>query len=378
MHTQKTYRAGVMQNPAVKSLRQLSNPSDNLSNSELGKDDFCRPGSQQSLLSLSKYLHDIYQLAIESITPLDIYRLIDNRRPDLAQIKLSDDNLNCEVTTLSLANNVMLAAAMSAPDASKDEFFALLSEESLPIYSLPYDLAHETVRQGLNSLYEVDLNTLSHSLRGDLYAPGKNYSVVHNEIDVLGLYAGHRQILFEIDIDGLECPVIEDSFICGGIYRDENFGFDTKLSLMNITAELDYAEYGDRSKSVFLKFNTESLLRTIVGESRVMLHIHARSSGYPGSLGKIQVRRVDNSWEESTITCNNAPVILDNSDVSVTKDIIVDVGKMIIDVTELIQEQPAHEMSFRICFLDVNTTSSISFDSLQASSPAYLKVETIA
>lgn len=69
---------------------------------------YVKPTSIQSTRSPAAYLKHIYDLANTIVNTDEELNLV-NRRPDLNNLVLSEDNLNQELTTLELANELLLA-----------------------------------------------------------------------------------------------------------------------------------------------------------------------------------------------------------------------------------------------------------------------------
>ncbi|NEP90868.1 MAG: hypothetical protein F6K18_30925 [Okeania sp. SIO2C2] len=74
---------------------------------------YAKPGSIQSSQSAAAYLKHIYDLAREQITPTSNKWALDIRRPDLADLELSEENLHKEITTLELVNEVLLGQLLN-------------------------------------------------------------------------------------------------------------------------------------------------------------------------------------------------------------------------------------------------------------------------
>ena len=99
----------------------------------MNPNDYCESGSQQSKAFPSKYLYDIYQAASTRINPVNSARRLTSRRPDLTDIRLSSDNVNREITTLSLVNDdVLIKCSTDKFNLSEDELYkSLLSNQRL-------------------------------------------------------------------------------------------------------------------------------------------------------------------------------------------------------------------------------------------------------
>ncbi|MEM8392788.1 Tc toxin subunit A, partial [Morganella morganii] len=66
-------------------------------------DEFAAPGAVSSMFSPAGYLTELYREA-RGLHQKDSVNNLDKRRPDLAKLVLSQENLDKEISTLSLAN----------------------------------------------------------------------------------------------------------------------------------------------------------------------------------------------------------------------------------------------------------------------------------
>ena len=102
--------------------------------------EFAHPDSVGSLFSPASYLTDLYRAA-KPLHPVESGLKLDNRRPDLGQLILSDANLHEEISTLALTLEVLDAGV----EGDADE---LLRTAIYPM-NLPYNHASEKIIQGL-------------------------------------------------------------------------------------------------------------------------------------------------------------------------------------------------------------------------------------
>lgn len=101
---------------------------------------FAHPDSAGSLFSPASYLTDLYRVA-KPLHPSTSGLRLDIRRPDLGQLKLSDSNINEEISTLQLTLEVLEGSITGDVDE-------LLRTKLHPI-NLPYNHAYEQIRQGM-------------------------------------------------------------------------------------------------------------------------------------------------------------------------------------------------------------------------------------
>lgn len=101
---------------------------------------FAHPDSVGSLFSPASYLTDLYRAA-KPLHPTSSGLQLNQRRPDLGPLLLSDANLNEEVSTLALTLEVLEAGVTGDVDA-------LLRTTVYPM-NLPYNHASEQILQGM-------------------------------------------------------------------------------------------------------------------------------------------------------------------------------------------------------------------------------------
>lgn len=96
--------------------------------------EYAEPGMVSSMFSPAAYLTELYREARELHEKESKYHL-DKRRPDLKELSLSEENLNDEISTLELSNEVLFTALKGTGDDKS--VFERLSEKCQPI-NLPY------------------------------------------------------------------------------------------------------------------------------------------------------------------------------------------------------------------------------------------------
>ncbi|MGC2866410.1 neuraminidase-like domain-containing protein [Proteus vulgaris] len=102
--------------------------------------------SVASMFSPAGYLTELYREAKALHAENSIYHL-DKRRPDLAQLVLSQDNMDKEVSTLSLSNQILTTVLQSKLGSSKDLFRELATNRLTG--GTPYHQPYETIRQAI-------------------------------------------------------------------------------------------------------------------------------------------------------------------------------------------------------------------------------------
>ncbi|PQQ24033.1 hypothetical protein C6H66_17210 [Photorhabdus hindustanensis] len=107
---------------------------------------YVAPGAVASMFSPAAYLTELYRQARDLHAENSIYHL-DKRRPDLKSLTLSQQNMDDEVSTLSLSNKVLLEGikAQAGLEGHTNVMKALSIFRSSG--SLPYHDAYESVRK---------------------------------------------------------------------------------------------------------------------------------------------------------------------------------------------------------------------------------------
>ncbi|KGM28692.1 toxin [Photorhabdus luminescens] len=107
---------------------------------------YVAPGAVASMFSPAAYLTELYRQARDLHAESSIYHL-DKRRPDLKLLTLSQQNMDDEVSTLSLSNKVLLEGIkeQAGPEGHTHVMKALSTFR--PTGSIPYHDAYENVRK---------------------------------------------------------------------------------------------------------------------------------------------------------------------------------------------------------------------------------------
>lgn len=140
--------------------------------------------SVASMFSPAGYLTELYREAKALHAESSVYH-IDKRRPDLSQLVLSQDNMDKEISTLSLSNQIITTALQNNLGNDKDLFQELATNRVMG--ENPYHQPYETIRQTLllrdglvdklvkakDYLHILDtewISTISSSISPELYA----------------------------------------------------------------------------------------------------------------------------------------------------------------------------------------------------------------
>ncbi|WP_368890503.1 neuraminidase-like domain-containing protein, partial [Morganella morganii] len=111
---------------------------------------FVAPGAVSSMFSPAGYLTELYREARE-LHPKDSDRNLDKRRPDLAKLVLSQDNLDNEISALSLANEQLETALMAQTgQTDKNKYYETLAtsrRSGVTPYNAPFEGIHNALAQ---------------------------------------------------------------------------------------------------------------------------------------------------------------------------------------------------------------------------------------
>ncbi|MEQ4924346.1 neuraminidase-like domain-containing protein [Proteus hauseri] len=102
--------------------------------------------SVASMFSPAGYLTELYREAKALHAESSNYHL-DKRRPDLAQLVLSQENMDKEVSTLSISNQILTTALQNKLGSGKDLFRELATHRLTG--ETPYHQPYETIRQAI-------------------------------------------------------------------------------------------------------------------------------------------------------------------------------------------------------------------------------------
>ncbi len=262
--------AWVSYDPTTQASPHFHEPDPELQNLPVETGEFCDPDSLQSKLSPARYLMQIYETAIRQIDPNDSKRNLDTRRTDLKELALTSDHMLTEVTTLSLANQIMETLAKTSPSQTRDDLYQTLAINS-SAFSLPFDWHQTYVRLGLAVLDGASLNGIARATGSGINeSTYSNYTLVPNVRDRLGLCDEDMKILNQTwpSVDANELWHVEkflshtsisldelNLLICSSGIRDEN-GTTSRDQVA-----LYYAKYINRARS------TPSAITMILGTS---------------------------------------------------------------------------------------------------------------
>ncbi|MBT0394983.1 insecticidal toxin protein [Morganella morganii subsp. morganii] len=113
-------------------------------------DEFAAPGAVSSMFSPAGYLTELYREARGLHQEGNVNNL-DTRRPDLAKLVLSQENLDKEISTLSLANEQLETALMAKAGLTDkvkyDETLATSRRSGVTPYNMPFEGIRNALEQ---------------------------------------------------------------------------------------------------------------------------------------------------------------------------------------------------------------------------------------
>lgn len=204
---------------------------------------YVSPGSVASMFSPAGYLTELYREARDLHTTGHA-RHLDSRRPDLAHLALSQDNMDAEVTTLSIANDIVLNAIASQEgtdgDAVMEKLAAWRFSGNTP-YHLPYESARLAVLLQdpmLNALtdspaiaQQVDLNSLL-AIVADV-SP-ELYRILTEEIS-----AGSAADLYSKNFGTITTDTLMNTYMLAGYY---DVSAEDLTALTSLLTHHDFSE----------------------------------------------------------------------------------------------------------------------------------------
>lgn len=186
---------------------------------------FVRPGSVASMFSPAGYLTELYREAIGLHPEKSVWNL-DNRRPDLPSLLLSQKNMDEEVSTLKMSNEILMSSICDRENKNDNEVLQTLSTYRQSGIT-PYHQLYEAARIAIH-LQDPELKIFS------------DYPYVTIDIDKVSMLAIQSEIspeLYNILTENVSHNASEQEIQA---LIKKNFG-DINLSLFQNTAYL--AEY---------------------------------------------------------------------------------------------------------------------------------------
>ncbi|MBS9437739.1 toxin [Photorhabdus noenieputensis] len=201
---------------------------------------YAAPDAISSMFSPAAYLTELYRQARNLHAESSIYHL-DTRRPDLKSLVLSQKNMDTEISTLSLSNNILLNSIKAQLKSAKHTDVMTILSTFRTSGSMPYHDAYESVRK-IIQLQAPEFEHVSTS-------PETAISKLMHKAHLLEINAAVSLESFEILKEDLN---IKDARALSEIYK-KNFGNIPSHSI-NKTAYLkNYYNLTDREFNYFSK-----------------------------------------------------------------------------------------------------------------------------
>ncbi|MDE9435483.1 toxin [Xenorhabdus bovienii] len=205
-------------------------------NDEFGNraSQYVAPGAVSSMFSPAGYLTELYREARQLHAESSVYHL-DKRRPDLKSLVLSQDNMDSEVSTLSLSNELLMEGIQTKSGLDSQAKVMEMLSTFRPSGATPYHDAYENVRQVIQ-LQDPNLEQLR-------AAPA--VAGLMSQASLLGINASISPELFNILTEEITEANAEE------LYK-KNFG-DIEPNLMSAPEYLKkYYNLSDEELSLFI------------------------------------------------------------------------------------------------------------------------------
>lgn len=228
-------RAGIRDNAASRSFDSMFGSRSS---------SFVKPGSVASMFSPAGYLTELYREAKDLHFANSAYNL-DVRRPDLAGLLLSQDNMDEEVSTLSLSNEILLSHVEKETGISGDKLLEHFSTDRFSA-ATPYHQPYETLRQSVLTL-DPELDALTSA--PDIISKADDASLMSIITNVSPEL--HNILTEEITADNAE-TLYEKNFSVPVEYFG---GADIIGKYYNLSAEEKTAFLGDENRALFVDYD---------------------------------------------------------------------------------------------------------------------------
>ncbi|WP_339384684.1 Tc toxin subunit A [Xenorhabdus bovienii] len=122
---------------------------------------FVKPGSVASMFSPAAYLTELYRES-KNLHPETSQYHLNKRRPDIAALALTQDNMDEELSTLSLSNELLLHNIQTLEKTDYNGVMEMLSayrQTGLTPYHLPYESARQAILLQDKNLSAFSRNT---------------------------------------------------------------------------------------------------------------------------------------------------------------------------------------------------------------------------
>lgn len=243
-------------------------------------DEFAAPGAVSSMFSPAGYLTELYREA-RGLHQKDSVSNLDQRRPDLAKLMLTQENLDKEISTLSLANEQLETALMAKADKKDKSTYYETLATSRRSGVTPYNAPFEGIR---NALAQQDFVLPDHVLSKGaesaaqmaLYAgiSPELYAILTEKTD--GLSDADTKKLLEKNFPGVNTDSLMDLDALANYYglpRDEIQALDGIESTCN-SPDLSDISWGNSLKEKPDLYGTDKTqkIKTIDADGQINVY----------------------------------------------------------------------------------------------------------
>ncbi|HDS6401894.1 TPA: insecticidal toxin protein, partial [Morganella morganii subsp. morganii] len=245
-------------------------------------DEFAAPGAVSSMFSPAGYLTELYREA-RGLHQKDSVNNLDKRRPDLAKLVLSQENLDKEISTLSLANEQLETALMAqAGQTDKTKYYETLATSRRSGVT-PYNAPFEGIREAL--------------MQQDFVLPDHVLSKGAQSAAQMALYAGISPELYAIlteKTDGLSEAATEALLKKNfpGVNTDSLMGLDALANYYELPRDeiqaLVTGEIADKSQTPDIYKSNKLVIPVINSDGKMVLSELTKTPD-----GKTQLHYID-------------------------------------------------------------------------------------
>lgn len=162
--------------------------------------------------------------------------------------------------------------------------------------------------------------------------------------------------------------LIQDAFVRGGNFSNDNYGTDSKLLVKDATSSLD--------RQSFLQFDLQPIGTSPVTQATLKLYVNSfGNEGVPVRL--VDVFQVaDDTWSENTITWNNKPI---SGTLVITEGLLQNQEGQYVsfDVTSYVNQEAQGDNSVTFMLKQPSgTNAAVNFSSKEGTNPPLLEIET--
>ncbi|MDC9621814.1 neuraminidase-like domain-containing protein [Xenorhabdus sp. XENO-7] len=256
-------------------------------NDEFGNraSQYVAPGAVSSMFSPAAYLTELYREARQLHAESSVYHL-DKRRPDLKSLALSQHNMDSEVSTLSLSNELLMEGIQTKSGLDSQAKVMEMLSTFRPSGATPYHDAYENVRKVIQ-LQDPNLEQLR-------AAPA--VAALMSQASLLGINASISPELFNILTEEITEKNAEIKF-------KENFGDIDPKFLSSVDA---LAKYYGLTQEQIIEFIGDTQANNQDYYNNALIYKKINHDG------KLEVSRITLSYEKNKDDLNYCYIYPDN------------------------------------------------------------------